>query len=213
MKLRFTDMIFTAMTIGLLAAGWAGATCYESSGDGKLLAGRMADFMPRIIESYETGVPQGAVYAVQEPGGYYFKICDEPDQVTYFMRKWAEGAVPGGAWAPLYTTGNTAEIARQIQDGVYLIKFDGTNWAVWQYAAAKAEPAAKSRLYIQTTPAGAGIRVLNIKPRFSQGMEVDPGRYQIETAAKNYRTDTRWIEVKPGEDATLTIALKPAKAK
>ena len=109
MKLRFTDILFTAMTISLLAAGWAGATCYESSGDGKLLAGRMADFLPRILETYETGVPQGAVYGVQKPEGYYFKICDEPGQINYFMRKWAEEAVPGGKWAPFYTTGDKRE--------------------------------------------------------------------------------------------------------
>lgn len=217
MKTRFTFMIGLAVILGLLASARAEATCYESSAEGKLLTGRMADFLPRILETYETGVPKGAVYGVQKPEGYYFKICDEPDQVNYFMKKWAEEAVPGGSWSPFYTTGDKRELARHIGDGVHLIKFDGTNWSIWRFAAASAAESAKtakkSKLYIQTTPADAGIRILNIRPKFSQGMALDPGRYQIETAAKNYRTDTRWIEVKPGEDATLTIKLKPAKSK
>lgn len=215
MKTRFTFMIGLAVILGLLASARAEATCYESSAEGKLLAGRMADFLPRILETYETGVPQGAVYGVQKPEGYYFKICDEPDQVNYFMKKWAEEAVPGGSWSPFYTTGDKRELARYIEDGVHLIRFDGTNWAIWRFAAAADTAAAgkKSKLYIQTTPADADIRILNIRPKFSQGMELDPGRYQIETAAKNHRTDTRWIEVKPGEDATLSVKLQPGKAK
>ena len=213
MKTRFTRTLPLALALVLLCAGAGWPLCFESQADGKLRSGRLATFMPKILESYETGVPDGAVYAVQEAEGYYFKICDEPNQVNYFMKKWAEAAVPGGSWSQVYTTYNKAELAGYIQDGVYLIKHEGPNWALWKYAGGKQQPAPESRLYVQTTPADAVIRVLNIKPKFAQGMVVGPGRYHIEVSAAKFQTEKQWIEVNPGEDATLTVKLKPAGAK
>lgn len=210
MNARFTRVLYIAVLLYFLCASLAYATCFESSADEQLRYGSVTAFMPKIIDSYENGVPLGAVYIVQAPDGYYFKICDEPAQVRHFMQKWAESAVPNGAWSPIYTTDNATELTGYIKEGVYLIKTDGANWAVWEYAAAAVQ---NPKIYIQTDPQDAGIRVLNIKPKFTQGMELEPGRYHIEVATKNYQTDRRWIEVKKGEDATLTIKLKPAKSK
>lgn len=210
MNVRFTRVLSFATMLLFLYAGPVHALCFESNGDGKLLKGKMTVFMTKILDSYETGVPKGAVYAVQEPDGYYFKICDEPAQVNHFMKKWAESAVPGGGWSPVYTTNNKNELADYIKEGVYLIRTDGANWAIWKYAVVDAEPAPASRLYVQTDPADANIRVLNIKPKFSQGMALEPGRYHLEIAARNYQTEKQWIEVKKGDDTTLTIKLKPA---
>ena len=199
MNVRFTRVLSFATMLLFLYAGPVHALCFESNGDGKLLKGKMTVFMTKILDSYETGVPKGAVYAVQEPDGYYFKICDEPAQVNHFMKKWAESAVPGGGWSPVYTTNNKNELADYIKEGVYLIRTDGANWAIWKYAVVDAKPVTASKLYIQTDPADASIRVLNIKPKFSQGMALEPGRYHIEIAARNYQTEKQWIEVKKGE--------------
>ena len=206
MNARMIRILAAAAVICLAWAGAAWALCFESSADGKLLNGRMAGFVPRILDSYETGVPKGAVYAVQEPEGYYFKICDEPAQVDYFMKKWAETAAPGGQWMPVYATDNRNELASYIDDGVYLIKKQGANWSIWKYAAAEVAP---SKIYVQTEPADARVRILNIRPKFVQGMTLAPGRYHIEVAADNHQTDRQWIEVQKGEDAVLTVKLKP----
>ncbi len=207
MNIRMTIALPMAVVICLAWAGAVFGLCFESAAGGQLRSGRMTAFLPKILDSYVNSVPKGAVYAVQTDEGYYFKICDEADQVDYFIKKWAEPKFPGGTWAPLYTTTNPAELSGYIQEGVYLIRRDGDNWAIWNFAAGEVP---KSKLYVQTTPAEARIRVLNIRPRFSQGMELDAGRYHIEVSAKGFQTDKQWIDVKPGEDAILTVRLKPA---
>jgi len=38
------------------------------------------------------------------------------------------------------------------------------------------------RLFVDTVPANSRVRILNIVPRFHQGMELRPGRYHVETS-------------------------------
>ena len=42
----------------------------------------------------------------------------------------------------------------------------------------------KSRLFVATEPENARVRILNIKPKFQQGIELDAGSYHIEVAAE-----------------------------
>ncbi len=67
----------------------------------------------------------------------------------------------------------------------------------------------KARLYVETTPKEARVRILNIGPVFSQGMELDPGRYQVEVSAEGHEKENRWVELSSGEDETLHIRLAP----
>ena len=67
----------------------------------------------------------------------------------------------------------------------------------------------KARLYVETTPKEARIRILNIGPVFSQGMELDPGRYHLEVSAEGHEKDDRWVDLASGEDETLQIRLAP----
>ena len=61
-------------------------------------------------------------------------------------------------------------------------------------------------LYV--TPKDATVRILNIKPRFKQGMHLLPGKYHLEIKYKNYNTITPWIEIK---DGTVYIELLTQK--
>ncbi|MDM8550047.1 SUMF1/EgtB/PvdO family nonheme iron enzyme [Desulfobacterales bacterium HSG2] len=65
----------------------------------------------------------------------------------------------------------------------------------------------KMRLYVDTHPADAGIRILNIRPRFRQGIELDPGEYHLEISADGYETEKRWITTEAGRDRSLSIRL------
>ena len=69
---------------------------------------------------------------------------------------------------------------------------------------------ATGSLYIRTEPSEAGIRILNIGPKFSQGMELSPGRYHVEISASGYKTRTEWVELSAGEDKDLDIRLESA---
>jgi hypothetical protein len=69
-------------------------------------------------------------------------------------------------------------------------------------------PAAGS-LYIRTEPSHAAIRILKIGPKFTQGMELSPGRYHVEVSASGYGTRREWVELSSGEDKELDIRLEP----
>jgi TPR repeat protein len=68
----------------------------------------------------------------------------------------------------------------------------------------------KGRLFVKTKPKDARIRVLNIKPKFYQGMELEPGSYHVEVSAFNYATQKTWVKVSAGEDGTITVRLTEA---
>jgi len=68
------------------------------------------------------------------------------------------------------------------------------------------------RLFVETNPKNSRIRVLNIRPKFYQGMELDPGKYHIEISAPEHEMEKTWIEVAAGEDKQLKISLIKVKA-
>lgn len=65
----------------------------------------------------------------------------------------------------------------------------------------------KSRFFVNTEPEDADIRVLNIQPRFYQGMDLSPGKYHLEVSAKGYNASRKWIELYAGADKTVDIRL------
>ena len=65
-----------------------------------------------------------------------------------------------------------------------------------------------ARITVKTDPETAGVNILNIKQRFSQGMELKPGKYHIEVAAQGYQTQRTWITLASGDDKTIDMELK-----
>lgn len=65
------------------------------------------------------------------------------------------------------------------------------------------------RLYVETQPEDARIRVLNIGPAFIQGIALDAGRYHVEVSANGYETQKMWVSLTAGQDKTLDFHLKP----
>jgi uncharacterized caspase-like protein len=65
-----------------------------------------------------------------------------------------------------------------------------------------------SRLYVNTEPDNARVRILNIGPAFDQGMALDSGRYHVEVSANGYDTKKLWVTLGTGEDKDLDIRLK-----
>ncbi len=62
-------------------------------------------------------------------------------------------------------------------------------------------------LFVKTNPQNAQIRILNIKPRFRNGIELESGKYHIEVSAKNYGTKNEWIDLEAGEKKTVEFQL------
>jgi hypothetical protein len=67
----------------------------------------------------------------------------------------------------------------------------------------------KGHLYVRTKPKNATIRILNIRSKFYQGIELNPGKYHLEVAANGYVTHKAWIRLAVEEDKSLDIYLKP----
>ncbi len=68
------------------------------------------------------------------------------------------------------------------------------------------------RLFVQTDPENARVRVLNIRPKFYQGMELNPGNYHIEVSAPGYALKKKWVKVAAGEEKQMKIRLVKIKA-
>jgi uncharacterized membrane protein len=71
----------------------------------------------------------------------------------------------------------------------------------------------KPRLSVETFPKDAQIRIINPEVAFSQGMQLAPGRYEIEVSAQGYRTVSQRLELVAGEDQRLTISLTRASSR
>ena len=80
-------------------------------------------------------------------------------------------------------------------------------WSVSKVASA---PRTR-RLFVETEPVDAMIKILNIPPKFYQGMELDPGRYHVEISANGYKTEKTWIELGGGEDSRINVSLVKIK--
>ncbi len=74
---------------------------------------------------------------------------------------------------------------------------------------AQPPPTVAGRLYVDTFPAGvnADIKILNIQPRFYQGIELDEGNYHLAVIADGYERVAQWVAIQPGEDRRVSIEL------
>ena len=66
-----------------------------------------------------------------------------------------------------------------------------------------------AELYVDPVPEKARIRVMNIGPKFAQGMRLAVGRYQIEVTAPGYKTYLQWITLEAGKMRRLKVELAP----
>lgn len=65
-----------------------------------------------------------------------------------------------------------------------------------------------SRLFVKTTPKDATVRILNIAPKFQQGMELKPGDYEIEVKKEGLGEVVRNVVLRKDEDLTLSVNLE-----
>jgi len=64
-----------------------------------------------------------------------------------------------------------------------------------------------TKLFIKTEPEKSRVRILNIKPRFYQGMDLKPGKYHIEVSSNGYSTKKIWATLGTGEIKTIQISI------
>lgn len=80
------------------------------------------------------------------------------------------------------------------------------------------------RLYVETDPEGAEVKLTNIRPAFFPGIKLKPGRYEISVKSENYLTHTSAVALTEGGGeirvtvhldklASLTVRTQPANAR
>ncbi len=76
--------------------------------------------------------------------------------------------------------------------------------------APEPEPTPRFALTINTEPADATVKVLNIKPVYKPGMKLEPGAYHIAVDARDYFPKRIWLRI---DDAavTRTVHLEPTR--
>jgi formylglycine-generating enzyme required for sulfatase activity len=70
----------------------------------------------------------------------------------------------------------------------------------------------KGRLWVETEPAEALVELRNFAGQFSQGMELEPGRYELEATAEGFEPHNDWVELGTGEERHLKLQLTPRPA-
>ena len=68
------------------------------------------------------------------------------------------------------------------------------------------------KLFVDTAPTGAKIRIVNIGPKFHQGIELKPGRYHVEALKRGYQTKKMWVQLDAGEDKKVAVNLEQFQA-
>jgi len=66
-----------------------------------------------------------------------------------------------------------------------------------------------SKLIVEVEPRSARIRILNIVPKFHQGIALDPGSYRLDVSAPGYMRQDLWIKLSNGKERTVNISLSP----
>ena len=72
--------------------------------------------------------------------------------------------------------------------------------------------AKEGQLFIKSEPVKTRIRILNIEPKFYQGMELKPGGYHVEVSKPGYRTKKMWVNLGAGEDKEVVVKLERLQA-
>ena len=82
----------------------------------------------------------------------------------------------------------------------------------WRWSVSRVGSVAyMGSLFVETDPPAARIKILNIGPKFYQGMKLDPGRYHVEVSARGYKTNKTWIKLGAGEDRRINVSLVKIK--
>ena len=67
----------------------------------------------------------------------------------------------------------------------------------------------RSRLFIDATPETATIKIMNIIPRFYQGIQLEPGEYRLQVSAKDHATRKFRVTIEAGQDQRVEVQLDP----
>ena len=69
----------------------------------------------------------------------------------------------------------------------------------------------ESRLYVDTDPENATVKIMNIGPKYRRGMLLSPGSYHVKVSATGFKSKDQWIQLSKGEERRIDIHLAMAQ--
>jgi len=110
----------------------------------------------------------------------------EPDAITSFYPKFSEPRKPRNA------------LKFGAMAGAIVLLTVGIWWWVFYR---------EGRIFVESVPENATVKILNIDQDFRQGMELKPGHYNVEVAADGYKTQTQGVDLVAGHKELLRFEL------
>ncbi|SMG66667.1 hypothetical protein BMETH_679_1 [methanotrophic bacterial endosymbiont of Bathymodiolus sp.] len=77
----------------------------------------------------------------------------------------------------------------------------------------KSEKSSKYALSIISSPLSARIRILNIKPKYHNGIRLSRGKYHIEVSASGYQTLKQWVNLTKNNSFSFSLKKKIVSAR
>ncbi|MGR9052158.1 MAG: SUMF1/EgtB/PvdO family nonheme iron enzyme [Gammaproteobacteria bacterium] len=152
-------------------------------------------------------------------GEFYFTI-DAPNAQTVTI---TAPAAPGNLaeiayWNSIKDQSNpayfTAYLKRYGDDGLYS-ELAKIKLGELEHAVVDASPASNeletAHLTVRTSPEGAKVRILNIGPKYRDGIELKPGRYHIEVTHPSYKRDLQWLKLHAGDTVHSVVLVEDLK--
>ncbi|NWH06575.1 SUMF1/EgtB/PvdO family nonheme iron enzyme [Desulfobacter latus] len=68
-------------------------------------------------------------------------------------------------------------------------------------------PFKEGSITVKPTPPDSRVRILNIPPKYRDGIQLEPGRYHIEVSASGYTRHREWISLEAEQNLVLNIDL------
>ena len=72
----------------------------------------------------------------------------------------------------------------------------------------KDEQESKGSITVKPTPMDSLVRILNIGPKYKDGIELEAGTYHIEVTANGYERYRKWITLESSQNLALSVDLK-----
>ncbi|GAP75598.1 MULTISPECIES: carboxypeptidase-like regulatory domain-containing protein [Pseudoalteromonas] len=63
-----------------------------------------------------------------------------------------------------------------------------------------------TQLTVNTTPSDSRVRIMNIRPKYHDGIELQPGEYEVEVSKPGYETFREWVMVE--NNTVIDIEIK-----
>ncbi len=102
-------------------------------------------------------------------------------------------------------TGNALKFV--LAAGVFFLLVPGIWWWFYLPQNVQQKSSREGKIFVETIPENAVVKILNIDESFQQGMKLEPGKYHIEVSLRDYEPQDRWIDLGDGEEKRINFKL------